>query len=194
MDRRCIGGRVGRVGVLHTWTHDLRSHPPVHSLVTGGGLADDGPVAVLPSRLPGPCEATLCTVPRHVLRATAQDPLVASGGCPSMATGLGRALSAGRQWPGSLPVSRAVHLSGGPQQSPHPAARGWHRHVAGQGLGHCTGAVLYVPKNSFVVSFQTSFQTYTSKFSIMAYWTPATVSDSPRPECCSGPVRSHAMP
>jgi hypothetical protein len=30
------------VGVLQTWTRDLRYHPHVHYLVPGGGLADDG--------------------------------------------------------------------------------------------------------------------------------------------------------
>ena len=40
---RCIGGRIGMVGVLHPWTRDLLSHPHVHSIVAGGGLAADGP-------------------------------------------------------------------------------------------------------------------------------------------------------
>jgi len=48
MDRRCIGGRIGMGGALHTWTRDLRSHPHVHDIVTGGGLAGDG--RWLPSR------------------------------------------------------------------------------------------------------------------------------------------------
>jgi hypothetical protein len=39
---RFIGGRMGMVGVLHTWTRDLRYHPHVHYIVTGGGLATDG--------------------------------------------------------------------------------------------------------------------------------------------------------
>jgi hypothetical protein len=30
------------VGVLHTWTRDLRYHPHVHFIVTGGGLTSDG--------------------------------------------------------------------------------------------------------------------------------------------------------
>jgi len=30
------------VGVLHTWTRDLASHPPRHDLVLGGTLAPDG--------------------------------------------------------------------------------------------------------------------------------------------------------
>lgn len=38
---RFVGGRIGMVGVLHTWTRDLRYHPHVHYIVTGGGLATD---------------------------------------------------------------------------------------------------------------------------------------------------------
>src|SRR5713101_5584391 len=30
---RFVGGRVGMVGVLHTWTRDLRYHPHVHYIV-----------------------------------------------------------------------------------------------------------------------------------------------------------------
>jgi len=42
LDPRFIGGRMGMVGVLHTWTRDLRYHPHVHYIVTGGGLSADG--------------------------------------------------------------------------------------------------------------------------------------------------------
>jgi len=41
-DPRFVGARLGMVGVLHTWTRQLRYHPHVHYLVTGGGLTDDG--------------------------------------------------------------------------------------------------------------------------------------------------------
>ena len=41
-DPRFIGGQIGLVGVLHTWTRDLRYHPHVHYLVPAGGLATDG--------------------------------------------------------------------------------------------------------------------------------------------------------
>ena len=41
-DPRFVGGRLGMVGVLHTWTRQLLYHPHVHYLVTGGGLTDDG--------------------------------------------------------------------------------------------------------------------------------------------------------
>jgi len=41
-DPRWIGGTVGVLAVLHTWTQRLIFHPHVHCLVTGGGLSDDG--------------------------------------------------------------------------------------------------------------------------------------------------------
>jgi len=41
-DKRFVGGQLGMVGILQTWTRDLRFHPHVHFLVPGGGLRDDG--------------------------------------------------------------------------------------------------------------------------------------------------------
>lgn len=41
-DEKWIGGRLGIVAVLQTWTRDLRYHPHVHMIVTGGGLSKDG--------------------------------------------------------------------------------------------------------------------------------------------------------
>jgi hypothetical protein len=41
-DPRFVGGQLGMVGVLHTWTRQLLYHPHVHYLVTGGGLTDVG--------------------------------------------------------------------------------------------------------------------------------------------------------
>jgi hypothetical protein len=43
-DRRFVGGQIGLVGVLQTWTRDLLYHPHVHYLVPGGGLSADGRV------------------------------------------------------------------------------------------------------------------------------------------------------
>ena len=40
-DHQFLGGDPGILGVLHTWTRDLRYHPHVHFLVTGGGLTVD---------------------------------------------------------------------------------------------------------------------------------------------------------
>jgi hypothetical protein len=41
-DPRFLGAQIGLLGVLQTWTRDLRYHPHLHYLVPGGGLADDG--------------------------------------------------------------------------------------------------------------------------------------------------------
>ena len=41
-DPKYIGGKLGMIGVLHTWARDLSFHPHVHYIVPGGGLFDDG--------------------------------------------------------------------------------------------------------------------------------------------------------
>ena len=41
-DPKRLGAQLGVTAVLHTWTRDLRFHPHLHCIVTGGGLTDDG--------------------------------------------------------------------------------------------------------------------------------------------------------
>jgi hypothetical protein len=41
-DPRWLGAELGITSVLHTWTRDLRFHPHVHCIVSGGGLSPDG--------------------------------------------------------------------------------------------------------------------------------------------------------
>jgi hypothetical protein len=41
-DEQHLGAQLGVTAVLHTWTRDLRFHPHVHCIVTGGGLAPQG--------------------------------------------------------------------------------------------------------------------------------------------------------
>lgn len=41
-DPNRLGALLGLTLVLHTWTRDLRFHPHVHGIVTGGGLRLDG--------------------------------------------------------------------------------------------------------------------------------------------------------
>jgi hypothetical protein len=41
-DPKRLGAELGVTAVLHTWTRDLRLHPHVHCIVTGGGLSADG--------------------------------------------------------------------------------------------------------------------------------------------------------
>ena len=41
-DPKYVGGTLGMIGLLQTWTRDLRYHPHVHYLIPGGGLCRDG--------------------------------------------------------------------------------------------------------------------------------------------------------
>jgi hypothetical protein len=41
-EARFVGGQIGMLGVLQTWTRDLRYHPHIHYLVPGGALSEDG--------------------------------------------------------------------------------------------------------------------------------------------------------
>jgi hypothetical protein len=41
-DPHYVGGLVGVMAVLHTWSRTLEYHPHVHCLVPAGGVADDG--------------------------------------------------------------------------------------------------------------------------------------------------------
>lgn len=41
-DPRFVGGQIGMLGVLHTWTRNLFYHPHVHYLVPGGGISSNG--------------------------------------------------------------------------------------------------------------------------------------------------------
>ena len=41
-DPRYVGGRIGILAVLHTWTGTLTHHPHVHLLVPAGGVSEDG--------------------------------------------------------------------------------------------------------------------------------------------------------
>jgi Putative transposase/Transposase zinc-binding domain len=41
-DPRFVGGQIGALAVLHTWTRTLEWHPHVHMLVPAGALAADG--------------------------------------------------------------------------------------------------------------------------------------------------------
>ena len=48
-DKKFVGGMVGIMAVLHTWTRTMVYHPHVHCLVTGGGVCRDE-TRWLPSR------------------------------------------------------------------------------------------------------------------------------------------------
>ncbi len=42
LDKRFLGGKIGLVGVLQTWTRNLHYHPHIHYLVPGCGIVDEG--------------------------------------------------------------------------------------------------------------------------------------------------------
>jgi hypothetical protein len=42
LDPKYLGGRVGGLAVLHTWSRTLEWHPHIHLLVPGGALDDQG--------------------------------------------------------------------------------------------------------------------------------------------------------
>lgn len=48
-DPRFVGGQIGLIGVLHTWTRNLAYHPHIHYLAPGGCLASHG-ISWLPAR------------------------------------------------------------------------------------------------------------------------------------------------
>jgi hypothetical protein len=74
LDPRFVGGKIGMVGVLHTWGRNLSYHPHVHYLVPGGALADDGETW-LPARKDFlmPVKGLVQAVPGQVSGRPAQD-------------------------------------------------------------------------------------------------------------------------
>jgi hypothetical protein len=66
-DPRYVGGTVGVLAVLHTWTQQLIYHPHVHCLVTGGGVDGGNWYPARPSFLAP--EAALAKLVRGKLKA-----------------------------------------------------------------------------------------------------------------------------
>ena len=48
-DRTWVGGTLGILAVLHTWSRTMEYHPHAHLLVTAGGLSPDGTAWVTPA-------------------------------------------------------------------------------------------------------------------------------------------------
>jgi len=75
-DRAWVGGTVGILAVLHTWSRTLEDHPHAHLLVTAGGLSTDGMAWVRPAHprflLPG-------YVLSRIFRAKMRDALTRAG-------------------------------------------------------------------------------------------------------------------
>lgn len=50
LNPKWFGGKIGALGVLHTWTKKLMYHPHVHFLVPAGALSDDNTVWIKPQK------------------------------------------------------------------------------------------------------------------------------------------------
>jgi hypothetical protein len=50
LDPHYVGGKIGALSVLHTWTRALIYHPHVHCLVPAGGLSPDGTSWLVPPK------------------------------------------------------------------------------------------------------------------------------------------------
>jgi len=48
-DRSWVGGTLGILAVLHTWSRTLEYHPHAHLIVTAGGLSSDGTTWIKPA-------------------------------------------------------------------------------------------------------------------------------------------------
>jgi len=109
---RLIGGQIGLVGVLQTWTRDLIYHPHVHYLAPAGGLASDGQTWLkarhnfLPATALSPIFRAIFRRALHKTNLFTQ----------SLTKKMGGALQAGGQWTGGAQVSGSLHFPGCPQQ------------------------------------------------------------------------------
>jgi hypothetical protein len=125
-DPRFVGGQIGLVGVLHTWSRAMVYHPHVHFLVPGGGLSADGQ-SWLSSR-----QGFLVHVRplSKLFRAKFRAGLKKSGLLRQVPAavwraGVGGAFQSGRHGAGGAEVSGSVYFSGGhQQQSDHQRGRG----------------------------------------------------------------------
>ena len=41
LDKKYVGGKLGMIGILHTWSRTLIYHPHIHYIVTGGGYSKE---------------------------------------------------------------------------------------------------------------------------------------------------------
>ena len=144
-DPRHLGAEIGVLSILHTWGQTLVRHPHVHCVVPAGGLSPDHqrwihpryagfflPVKVLSRVFRGKfVEALRRAYDRNELDLAGgsehlRDPARVARLCRcALRDRLGRLRQAGLRWRARRPaVSRALHPSGGDQQSP-PARLRW---------------------------------------------------------------------
>ena len=101
------------VGVLQTWTRDLRYHPHIHYLVPAGALAPDGSSWLAAKGQFLVHVKPLAALFRGKVRAGLRQLRLETRGCErDMEQAVGGGLPASREWRGSAEVPRALRLSG----------------------------------------------------------------------------------
>lgn len=121
-DPRFVGGRMGMVGVLHTWGRTQSGLPPARALRGDWWRGGEGwELDTEQGELSAAGEGALQGIPRQVPRRFAQARprhLCGDSGA-GVEKGMGSAQSAGRKRLEHLEVPGALHLSGGHQQQPY---------------------------------------------------------------------------
>jgi hypothetical protein len=119
-DPRFLGGQIGMLGVLQTWTRDLRYHPHVHYLVPALALASDSK-----RWLVGKSDFLVHGKPLGQLfrakfrAAVGQTPWASQVHARAWANAWGVRLPPGWEWGKRPEVSRSVHLSHCAEQQPN---------------------------------------------------------------------------
>ena len=133
-DPRFVGGRLGMVGVLHTWTRQLLYHPHVHYIVTGGGLTADGRWRSSRKDFLVPVKA-LSPIFRAKFRDALKQTELFAQVPARLAQSLGGPFRTRGLRPASLSVSRPLHLSRRYQQQPPPSTAAGRAHFRLQRVG-----------------------------------------------------------
>ena len=124
-DPRYVGGRLGCLAVLHTWTRALRYHPHVHLLVSAGGLSADRTQWLFPKN-PAflvPVRALSVLFRAQLCAALKKAALLPSVPPPRLEEKLGGSLPARRSGPEGPGLPGTLSLSCRPEQQPPRAHR-----------------------------------------------------------------------
>jgi hypothetical protein len=112
-DPRFLGRQIGMLGVLQTWTRDLRFHPHVHYLVPALALAPDEQRWIVGRRSFLVHSKPLAQLFRAKFRAALRQTELYRRDLGAI---VGRGLSVGGQWSGRAEISGPLHLPRGVEQ------------------------------------------------------------------------------
>ena len=125
LDPRFVGGQMGMIAVLHTWTRTLGYHPHVHFLIPGGGLTPKGHWRFSEKDFFLPAPARAPNLPRQVPRGLEKKLPVLLRPSGRLEASLGRVLRTGRAGRNRLEVFCSLPLPRRALQPPPGQARSW---------------------------------------------------------------------